>query len=375
MDCVKTVCELNACTGCNACISKCPKEAINIKDDISSYNAIINDSLCINCGLCHKVCPNNSLAKLNKPIKWYEGYSNEFRKDSSSGAVAYSLMYYFIKDGGYVASCLFKDGQFLFNITNNINDIRKYIGSKYVKSNPIGIHKKVLDLLNKSEKVLFIGLPCQVAGLKNYVGNKDNNLYTVDLICHGTPSSKLLDKFLLENNIDIKEIKDIKFRSKSSFRLEEKKDDEYKCLNYPRVGDYYTNAFLSSLDYTENCYCCRYATINRVSDITIGDSWGSKLDDEEKGKGISLMLAQSQKGIDLLNNSNLVLLDVDLDEAIKANHQLEHPSIKTNKTDIFFFNIDKGFTYAYRKSNIKDYYKMKLKEILIKLHILGGGQR
>ena len=169
-----------------------------------------------------------------------------------------------------------------------------------VKSNPVGIYDKIVEKLKNGNKVLFIGLPCQVAAAKNYTAtlssNKRENLYTIDLICHGSPSPKILNLALHEKGVDIKQLKEIRFRNKTNFGIStQNKDKEYKTITPAGVQDMYTYAFLTSLDYTENCYSCRYAALGRVSDVTIGDSWGSDRPDSEQGKGISLMLCQTNK--------------------------------------------------------------------------------
>lgn len=116
-------------------------------------------------------------------------------ENSSSGGVASAIIKQFVKNGGYVAACLFDKGEFVFQLTNDLNETEMFAGSKYVKSNPVNIYGTVEEKLNAGERVLFIGLPCQVAAVKKSTGNP-GNLYTIDLICHGTPSPKLLDMFL-----------------------------------------------------------------------------------------------------------------------------------------------------------------------------------
>ena len=172
--------------------------------------------------------------------------------------------------------------------------------------------------------MLFIGLPCQVAAVTNYVGDKlRERLFTVDLICHGTPSSMLLNLYLKQQGILKTDIKHIAFRSENNtFNLQV----NHQNLEDPRIQDRYTMAFLSSLTYTENCYSCKYAQEERVSDITIGDSWGSELSDEEIKKGISLILCQTEKGKQMVSNLSLHIEEVDLDKAVANNHQLRHPS-------------------------------------------------
>lgn len=376
---MRTVCKQDLCTGCMACVGKCKKEAISIQDNVSAYNAVIDESKCVSCGACERVCPNNHKVNLNEPIYWKEGWApDNIRSKASSGGAASAMMEYFVNDGGYVAACLFSNGEFVFDITNKKEELVHFVGSKYVKSNPVGIYDKVIEKLKNGNSVLFIGLPCQVAAVKNYMlampDNIRENLYTVDLICHGSPSPKILKFALYEKGIDILQLKEIRFRNKTNFGLSSRDEDgEYKTIVPAGVQDMYTHAFLTSLDYTENCYSCRYATWGRVSDVTLGDSWGSNQIDREQEKGISLVLCQTTKGVTLIQNSGIKLEEVDIEKALEANHQLRHPSIAPETREMFFANLSKGFYKAISKSAPKVYYKQKLKESLIKFKIIRGG--
>lgn len=359
---MQTVCTLNKCNGCMACKAICPKQCIDIKDSYSSYNAVIDKEKCINCLKCINVCPNNKHVLFYTPIKWYQGWNcSSERKISSSGGIAYALMKSFIESGGYVSACLFKNNEFYFDITNDLQYIRNYVGSKYVKSNPYEIYKKISEILKKN-KVLFIGLPCQVAALKNYT-NDHESLFTVDLICHGTPSPKILNNYLEENNYNINNIENIEFRKKSIFGLII--DSNRIALN--GMVDDYIYSFLQSLTYTENCYECQFAQQKRVSDITIGDSWGTEYA-EEKKNGISIMLVQTKKGDMILKNSDITLKNVNADNAVKFNHQLSYPAIKTKNVDSFFksFLKYKSFKKALFAACPFSVIKRKIKYILLR---------
>lgn len=294
---MKTVCAKNMCAGCMACTNICKMSAITIIDDYKSYNAVIDEVKCVNCGLCEKNCPNIKCVDKLNPLFWKEGWAlnPEIRNNASSGGVASAIIYSFIKDGGYVASCMLNKGEFVFVLTSSTQIAERFTGSKYVKSNPKTIYRDIERKLKDGKKVLFIGLPCQVAALRNFSSNQEN-LYTVDLICHGSPSPELLKMYLKEKSVDIEELEELNFREKTSFGLRSTEKD----IGFSRIVDMYTYAFLKSIDYTENCYYCRYASQSRVSDISLGDSWGSELSEEEKKKGISLVLCQTKKGEELL---------------------------------------------------------------------------
>lgn len=371
---MKTVCAPNSCTGCMMCVSKCAKNAIRVEDGIKAFNAWIDETQCINCGLCEQGCPSNHPIEKYTPSLWKQGWaSNEYaRLAGSSGGAASAIGNAFIKDGGTVCACVFDRGALVFEFVNKVEATKKFAGSKYVKSNPSGIYPKLKKLLQEGKRVLFIGLPCQVAAVQRYT-NHHPELYTIDLICHGTPSEKLLRQFLSEKKIDIQKMCDLKFRKKDEFYL----SDADKRIVPPSVFDQYTYAFLRGLCYTEACYSCQYAEISRVSDITLGDSWGSQLPIEEQKKGVSLIFCQTEKGKQMLDLADVHLEDVDVNVAVENNKQLQKPSSKPNKYNLFwktFFHTGK-FCVAVDICYPIVFFKQKVKAVLIRVGILKRGDR
>ena len=372
---METVCEKNKCTGCMACVDICPKKAIAIQDKMSEYNAVIEEEECIHCGACHRICQINSNPETRVPIAWYQGWAENMniRRNSSSGGFAASISRAFIKDGGVVYSCCFKRGEFRFSRATETQEIDKFVGSKYVKSNPQGVYAAIKTDLKSDRKVLFIGLPCQAAALKNYVGEKHcNGLYIADLICHGTPSPKLLNIFLHQYNTSLESMSSIIFRVKAKMQLH----GDSKGIITKGVSDRYTIAFLNGLTYTENCYECRYARRERVSDITLGDSWGSCMTADKRKDGISLALCQTQKGVDLLEKAEVALFDVDLETAISHNQQLDHPFKMPDCRQAFFEAIANGkrFNKEVQKCFPKQCFRQDVKELLIRMNIIRGGE-
>lgn len=372
---MKTVCEKNLCNGCMACVEKCKKNAIFVERKVNAYNAIIDEQKCVNCHACSTVCPRNiSENVLHSPIKWYQGWATDesVRINSTSGGAASAIMAGFMDAGGYVCSCVFLNGEFCYKVTNSKDDIKHLAGSKYVKSNPQGSYQKVLKLLKAGICVLFLGLPCHVAGMKNYIGKQYlDNLYTIDLICHGTPDPMLLDSYLKSHDIDIKTISDISFRSKDDFRVRE----NAKPFIRQGVADRYLYSFLKKVNYTDNCYKCQFASINRVSDLTLGDSWGTDLDKSEQKRGISLLLAQSEKGLQLIHMGNLSLFTVDLDNAVANNTQLVQSSQEPIERKRFFELFNQGRDYDKIMFMLfpQVFIRQNIKGLLIKLKLISGG--
>lgn len=330
---MKTVCNVNACNGCMACVERCKVDAIRIHDEYVAFNAIIDETKCVQCDRCTQVCPNNHDVITSEPLSWQEGWSCDeaIRKSSASGGIASAIIKSFIEDGGYVCSCCWSDGDVKYKITNDIRVANLFSGSKYVKSNPAGIYLEIQNKLKTGEKVLFVGLPCQVDAVKRYVPSYlQEQLYTIDLICHGTPSPLLLRKFLEEEGINLNDVADISFRNKNVFKVTvAKKGQNVEMINS------YIRLFLHSEDYTENCYACRYAKTGRVSDLTLGDSWGTSEEDGMK-IGVSLVLCISKKGKQLIQQSSIHLQPVNKEKAIEVNRQLVAPSQRTKKVDKFF---------------------------------------
>ncbi len=317
---MKTVCSPEKCAACMACQDICPKNAVTVQVEIDRCIPYIREDLCVECGLCRKVCQTHHPLKPNLPQVYLQGWASDsqVRASGSSGGIAGALTQAFLAQGGCVCSCIYTEGEFRFRIAQDVKDAGIFAGSKYVKSDPTGAWKQVHALLASGRKVLIIALPCQVAAAKLYMGPLAEKLYTADLICHGSPSPKVLSAFWDQLGL---RITNPGFRKKQSFRL-----SEADTPIFPEgVRDRYTLAFLNGLVYTENCYDCAYAREERVSDLTLGDAWGAQVDPQEEALGVSLILCQSQKGRELLEMAQLILTPADRETALANNQQLCHP--------------------------------------------------
>lgn len=333
----RTVCDPAMCSGCMACMEICPKNAITITDSVEHLDASIDADRCIGCNLCHDVCHELHPVTLEKTIECWQGWADpEVRSNSSSGGLATAIMQAFVERGGLVSSCKFIDGKFRFVLAHSYEELSGFSGSKYAKSNPDKIYRLIQAELRQGQRVLFIGLPCQVSALKNFIGRFNHGqllreLHSIDLICHGTPSMKLLHQGIREYGFDLDEARDVKFRNDIHMGI----SVDGNMLEPPGCLDPYLLGFLSGLFYTRNCFFCHYATEERVGDLTLGDSWGTDMADELP-KGVSLALVQTGKGSALLKMGKLHLFDVDYANAVAHNAQLHSPTELTGRRDVFF---------------------------------------
>lgn len=361
-----TVCQTNQCAGCMACVDICPHNAISILDSKKYMNAVIDTEKCIQCNACNNVCQQNHPANLREPLVWLQGWGNGLaRATSSSGGFGQTVMEVALDKNFLVAACRFYKGIFQFNMIEDKCDLKLYVGSKYVKSNPLGIYKKVKKKLAQGKKVLFIGLPCQVSSMRNFVRDHEN-LYTIDLICHGTPSIKLLQDSIEGYGQSLFNIQTILFRNHNRFAIKCKP----KNILPDGVQDCYTRAFLRGLSYTENCYFCQYACQSRVGDLTLGDSWGTDMK-KELSNGISLILCQTEKGRELLNMVDFLFFPVNKESSVNLNHQLSYPTPMPKERKRFFSYLDNGISFNHAVGLIypKDYFKQGLKKYLSKLNL------
>lgn len=357
-----------------ACVDICPNAAITVEDNIEWMDARIDENKCMGCGLCHRVCQKNHPAELRRTIVSYQGWAQPaIRMRGSSGGFATAVMESFVQSKGPVASCRLADGEFKFFLARDSEELAGFSGSKYVKSNPEGIYKSIASELKSGGRVLFIGLPCQVSSMRNFISLRrcpEDNLYTIDLICHGSPSIKLLSKALEEYGYDINQLQDVSFRENERFGLRA----GLKHVEPAGVIDRYLAAFLKGGLYTQNCYSCHYAQKDRVSDLTLGDSWGTELKEEEAG-GISLALVQTEKGEKLLRDAGVELRSVDYQNAVAHNHQLQHPSEITPEREVLFSKLNSGSSFKAAVFAAYPQYclKQKAKGALGHLGIRRGG--
>jgi len=338
------------CTGCGACEAICPVQAIKMKHNFEGfYYPEIDEQTCIGCGKCDKICQihQENIPTLNR--KFYAVYAQdtEERSKSATGGMCACVAKYIIQNGGYFCGAAFYKGKLEHKLTNDFQFFDKYMrGSKYFQSSMGTVYAEIQEKLKQNIPVAFVGTPCQVNGLRLFLGKPYDNLYLIDLICHGVPSPKVFDKFTLDNQLNdiLKKDVSVNFRDKktgwhtSSFVIKNKKDIFYDRRIH---DDPFCKAFLADICLRKSCYSCPYTQVNRASDMMVGDFWGcpSKIDDN---KGINL-ISVNKRGEDLLKSIDkitpLVIKKYPVSQVMQP--QLKSPTKEHFSRNKFFELLDK----------------------------------
>lgn len=361
------------CTGCRACEQLCPVKCITMVEDQEGFiYPHIDEEKCINCGLCKKRCPQLNSKTGSKENKVYAVKSKDVKnsKKSTSAGMAYILTKKIIEKNGIVFGCAYNDN--LVPIQKKVDtekDLEKLRGSKYVFSNTLNTYKEVKKELEDNKDVIYIGTPCQIGGLYAFLGKEYEKLLTVDLVCHGAPSQKLFSKYLkyLENKFGQRVI-NYEFRNKDKAiwgeycaKVTLENDEKYIEANF---DPFYSN-FLKGTIYRECCYKCKYANTDRVGDITLADFWGIEQINSNfySKEGISLVFINTPKGAKIFDEvkKNIDYEEHSIEEAVRKNGNLSHPTPRSEKRDFTYKDIDNKDIESYIKSNLKVDGKLKKK--------------
>lgn len=340
------------CTGCGACMQKCPTNAISMKPDKEGFLfPNIDKSKCKNCNICNKVCPKNTPLYINtpNPLCYIAMANDELRKNSSSGAIFPVLALKILKADGYVCGAAFADnGSVEHIIINKIEDLPKLQGSKYLQSDTKQVFCQLKQLLDTGNNCLFVGTPCQVAGLQAFLNQNYNNLITVDILCHGVPSPKVFAKYLSEISTDGGKFISTNFRDKTygwSPKLNIVTTTTTNTISNFATEDNFMKAFLNNLSLRKSCATCRFNKLPRQGDITIGDFWGVDYINKNWNdkKGISEVLVNNEKGNKFWTEIQKDLkfyTSIELKSLIAGNPNLIKATNLHGNRDYFFNNID-----------------------------------
>ena len=340
------------CCGCSACLNICPKHAIYMKQDEKGYlyPEIRKDS-CVDCKLCEKVCPLKEKEENKKFEKIAYGVKNKDeheREKSSSGGIFVEVAKFILNNDGVVYGVEMNDDfQVKHGRATTLEGARKFQGSKYVQSDKQAIFCMVQKDLKEGKEVLFTGTPCEIAGLKKYLRKEYDNLYTMDLICHGVPSRKLLNAFLKgKEKLYSSQIIELKFREKVyGWRNQEIyiKFKNGRIYHAPIWVDNFYRLFTNNYILRDSCYACRFSSMERQGDITIGDFWNLENVNEafEDKLGVSSVIINSEKGkkvFETLKNK-FDIIECSLNEINQKN--LNSPSPKPYHYEEFQRMIEK----------------------------------
>ena len=373
------------CCGCTACVQRCPKQCIRLEEDTDGFlYPKVDEETCIKCGLCEKVFPIlNQADKL--PVQEVLAVKNPDegeRMNSSSGGVFLPLAREVIAKGGVVFGAVYDEHWEVHHVfAEKIEDVYPMMGSKYLQSRIDNCYKEAEQFLKQGREVLFVGSPCQIAGLRTFLRNKEYpNLLAVDFLCHGVPSPGVWRRYLAEiySSNALKEhcrrhaatgkntvlllslnakspIGDIKFRDKCEsgwkkyrFVVRSKsasKADQNTVLSSDiHYMNPFMQGFLSDIYLRPSCYACKCKNGVNHSDMTIADFWGinqiaPEFDDD---KGVGLVLLNTKKGEEYFSRLPMDMMPSNLEKAHYYNggfneHTKAHP-----KRDQFFFLIENG---------------------------------
>ncbi|MBP5345516.1 MAG: Coenzyme F420 hydrogenase/dehydrogenase, beta subunit C-terminal domain [Bacteroidales bacterium] len=340
------------CCGCWACSNVCPRKCINMEVDEEGFRyPKINRELCIDCGLCEKVCPvlhSDSEDIPHEQQGWLVQHKNDtIRHESTSGGAFTAIATWVIRQGGIVFGAGYRNGTFVVahQAVEDEDELKLFRNSKYVQSEIGDCYNQVLKFLKESRLVLFSGTPCQIEGLLGFLrGREYQNLILQDIVCHGIPSPAIFNSYiaLQQQNIGGR-FTNVLFRDKhygyhySSFSIYN--EDETK--NYHKGID--TNAFLrayfSNLSDRPSCYDCPFKKRYRKSDLTLWDCFPiEKFTKDLDGKGTTRVLVQSDKGMAVMKAvmGDLRAIPVDADKLTSGVNEMYYSVPMNPKREQFF---------------------------------------
>lgn len=353
------------CSSCGLCSNVCPVSAIRMNEESGFIKYEIDEKKCINCGLCLKKCPQlNIVNSNNKVLKCYSVYSKDKKilKKSSSGGVFAEIAKSILKDNGVVVGATFEDNKVKHILIDKEEDLHKIMGSKYLQSYTGNIYKLVKESLKDKRKVLFCGTPCQCAALNNFI--KDDNLYILDLVCHGVPSYEEFRKSL-KDRFNVNLVRNVEFRNKkkgwNEFYI--KYNMGNKNIFIKNYYDDFFDKYLKNSLLNDSCYDCKYSKKERQGDITLSDFWGiDKVDKEfalnNNNLGVSGILINNKKGEVLFEGikENVIYKEQDFKMLEKYNPRISNGKYddKFKKAKDDFKNMNYKYTFD-RKKEIKDF--------------------
>jgi len=371
--------EKKDCCGCKVCAAVCPVNCITLKlDSEQFYYPKIDNIVCIDCGKCRKVCPiSNKQTNSKMAQEVYAAWSKDkiIRQDASSGGIFENLARTCLENHGVVFGAAFDDNlQLKHRYATSIEELKPLCKSKYIQSDMNGCYKSVKDFLEKGKEVIFVGTPCQVSAIRNFLDKCYDNLYLIDLVCHGVPSQDLFNKCInYEGKRRSVKIEKYSFRTK----INKGATPHYYTEGYikggiykERIGIYHQSpyyfGFQKRITLRPSCYECRFSNPNRVSDITIADFHNIEkyIKKVDRMQGVSMVIVNTIKGKNLFDNVKKLLetFPFDLKTAIQNNECLEKATQMPDERQKFFDDMrTKDFDFVINNHlNSKKSYALSL---------------
>lgn len=346
------------CVGCKACADICPVRAVSFHTDSEGFwYPAVNQTACVSCGRCLGVCPVRPDAapeESRMPSETYAAWNKDdaVRRESTSGGIQPAFARAILRQGGSVIGCAYTEdfkGAYHLAVEDE-EGFQKLMGSKYFQSDTEGIFQKAESLLRDGRPLLFVGAPCQVSALYRYLGERPQNLYTIDFICRGV-SSPLLQKLKIEHYEDKGRSKVVGYRDKHK---------KYAWINFgaqvlyengkERFVSRWTDEFLhlfiqKNFNMRPSCYQCRYKLGQMVSDLTIGDFWGiDHATEKDLRDGVSALMVNSERGRRLLSmaRQELYLSKKPLERVTRSNPAYAQPPERPPEREKFFDIVNKS---------------------------------
>lgn len=351
--------ERSLCMGCGSCAMICPHHCIIMDEDNEGFlYPNIDFQKCVSCGLCEKSCPiitNNAKRIYNTKSFAAQNRNEEIRKNSSSGGVFYSLAVSFINQGGIVCAAKYsKNFEVVHDIATTKEQLLDYCGSKYSQSRLGRCFVEIKQFLCQGYKVLFVGTPCQVAGLQTFLKQSYDNLFLVDMICHGVPSPLVWENYLKERkqlDANTSKLIAVNLRDKStgwsnysySTRFEYQNGNVYSVQ---QNNDRFMQGFIAGLYLRPSCSNCKFKGIERYSDITLGDCWGiwNQYPEFDDNKGTSWVMIHSKKGMKIWKDilPDFRSLEISNEQAVQYNPSALQSSESSYMRKEFFEKLLQG---------------------------------
>lgn len=341
------------CFGCSACAQICPVSAISMKPDNEGFMyPIVDDRCCVHCELCIQVCPASANEMFTKPLSAVAGfYKDSSIRNSSSSGGAFAAITAGAAENTVVFGAQWESRSSVCHAGVPAEEAYSvFHKSKYIQSNVKETYQETKKYLKQDVPVIFTGTPCQIAGLKHFLGKDYPHLLCVDLVCHGVPSGKVLETYLSTKDRKNDPATAIDFRYKSC------KHDQWdsKCaqIRYRSgkrvVVDYDSSGFLrgfaNGLFFRPSCGICPYAQSQRVSDLTIGDFWGIEkaIPSLNPHEGVSLIIVNTDKGKQYFQRISQYMecTAVDYCLAVNGNARLKEPDPGHKDRGLFFLKLD-----------------------------------